>query len=111
MPVTTMQLVTQLFVLIVYSSAPQLVQVVFKGDWTVVADHWMPLGDDAGAFDTLIMGGRAIVMSVVNVEAPLTVLPQGAIPFGVVWLFVTTFETIGERGTLALVSLLFWDGA
>jgi len=111
MPVATMQLVTQLLIFIVHGGAPQLIQVVFKGDWAVVADQWMPLGDDAGVLDTLIMGGGAIVVSMVNTEAPSAVLPQGTVPFGVVGLLVTTFETIGEGGTLALVSLAFWDSA
>jgi len=111
MPVATTRLVTQLLILIVYGSAPQLVRVVFKGNWAVVADHWMPLRDDAGVFDALIMGGRAIVVSMVNAEAPLTVLPQGAVPFGVVGLLVATFETIGEGGTFALVGLVFRDSA
>jgi len=75
MPVATMRLVMQLFVFIVHGSAPQLIQVVLKGDWAVVADHWMPLGDDAGVLDTLIMGSRAVVVSVVNTEAPSAVLP------------------------------------
>ena len=75
MPVATTQLVMQLLILIVYGSAPQLVRVIFKGDWAMVADHWMPLGDDAGVLDALVMGGRAIVVSVVNAEAPSAVLP------------------------------------
>jgi len=69
----------------------------------------VPFRDDASVFDTLIMGGRAVVMSMVNAEAPSTVLPQGAVPFSVVGLLVATFETIGEGGALALVSLVFWD--
>jgi len=75
MPVATTQLVTQLFVFIVHSSAPQLVQVVLKGNWAVVADQWVPLRDDAGVLDALIMGCRAVVVSVVNAEAPSAVLP------------------------------------
>jgi len=70
----------------------------------------VPLGDDAGVFDALIMGGRAVVISMVNAEAPPTVLLQGAVPLGVVGLFVATFEAIGEGGALMLVSLVFWDG-
>jgi len=70
----------------------------------------MPLGDDAGIFNALIVGGGAVIMSMVNAEAPPTILPQGAIPFSVVWLFVATFETIGEGGVFALVSLVFRDG-
>jgi len=76
----------------------------------VVPDHRVPLGDNAGVFDALVVGGRTIVVSVVDLEAPSAVLPQGAIPFGVVRLFVATFETIGEGGTLALVGLVFRDG-
>jgi len=71
----------------------------------------VPLGDDAGIFDALIMGGGAVVVSVVNAETPPTILPQGAIPFSVVGLFVAAFETVRERGALALVSLVFGDGA
>ena len=70
----------------------------------------MPFRDDASVFDTLIMGGRAVVMSMVNAEAPSTVLPQGAVPLGMVGLLVATFEAIGEGGALALVSLVFRDG-
>jgi len=75
MPVATTQLVLQLFVFVIHGSAPQLIRVVFEGDWAVVADHGMPLRDDAGVFDTLIMGGRAVVVSVVNAEAPSGILP------------------------------------
>jgi len=71
----------------------------------------MPLGDNTGVLDTLVMGGGAIVVSVVDLEAPSTVLPQGTVPFSVVGLFVATFETIGEGSLFALVSLVFWDGA
>jgi len=71
----------------------------------------VPLRDDAGVLDTLIMGGGAIVMSMVDPEAPSAVFPQGAIPFSVVWLFVAAFEAIGEGSALALVSLVFRDGA
>jgi len=71
----------------------------------------VPLGDNAGVLDTLIMGGRAVVVSMVDPEAPPAVFPQGAIPFGVVWLFVAAFEAIGEGSALALVSLVFRDGA
>ena len=70
----------------------------------------MPLGDDAGVFDTLVMGGGAVVMSMVNAETPSTVFPQGAIPLGMVGLFVAAFEAVGERGALTLVSLILRDG-
>ena len=70
----------------------------------------MPLGNDAGVLDTLVVGGGAIIMSVVDTEAPSAVLPQGAVPLGVVGLLVATFEAIGEGGALALVGLVFWDG-
>ena len=70
----------------------------------------MPFRDDASVFDALIMGGRAVVVSMVDAEAPLIVLPQGAVPLGVVGLLVATFEAIGEGGVLALVSLVFRDG-
>ena len=52
--------------------------------------------------DTLEVGGGAVIMGVVDMEAPPTVLPQGAVPFGVVRLFVTTLETVGEGGALTL---------
>jgi len=71
----------------------------------------VPLGDDAGVLDTLIMGGRTIIMSMVNAKTPPAVLPQGAIPFGVVGLFITTFEAVGEGGALAFVGLVLGDGA
>jgi len=57
------------------------------------------------------MGGRAIVVSVVNAETPPAVLPQGAVPFSMVWLVVAAFKAVGEGGALALVSLVFRDGA
>jgi len=57
------------------------------------------------------MGGGAVVVSMVNAETPSAIFPQGAISFGVVRLLVATFEAIGEGGTLALVSLVFRDGA
>jgi len=111
MPVATTRLVTGLLILIVHSGAPELIRVVFESDWAVIADHWVPLGDDAGVLDTLIMGGGAIVVSMVNAEAPSAILPQGAIPFSVVGFCVAAFETVGKGGALALVSLVFRDGA
>jgi len=71
----------------------------------------VPLGDNTGVLDALIMGGRAIVMSMVNTKTPPAVFPQGAIPFGVVGLFVAAFKAVGEGGALTLVSLIFWDSA
>ena len=50
-------------------------------------------------------------MNVIDVEAPMTVLPQRAIPFGVVRLFITAFEAVGERGALALVTFVLGDSA
>ena len=51
-------------------------------------------------------------MGVVDAEAPPTVLPQGAIPFSVIGLFVAAFETIGERGALPFpFALVFGYGA
>jgi len=55
------------------------------------------------------MGNRAVIVGVINVEAPTTVLLQGAIPFGMVRLFITAFEAIGERGALAFVTLVLGD--
>jgi len=70
----------------------------------------MPLGDDTGIFDALVMGGGAIVMDVVNAETLSAILPQGAIPFGVVRLGVAAFETVREGGAFSFVSLVFRDG-
>ena len=111
MPVATMQLVTQLLIFIIHCRTAQLIQVVLEGDRAVIANHQMPLGDDTGVFDALIVGGRAIIMGVVDTEAPPTILPQGAIPFSMIWLFVATFEAVGEGGTFVLVSLVFRNGA
>jgi len=47
------------------------------------------------------MGGGAIIVSMVDMEAPPTVLPQGAVPFSMVRLFVATFEAVGEGGALS----------
>ena len=62
----------------------------------------MPLRHDACVLDTLEMRGGAVIVSVVDMETPPAVLPQGAIPFGVVGLFVAAFETVGEGGVLSL---------
>jgi len=70
----------------------------------------MPLGDDASVFDALVMGSRAVVVSVVDAETPSTIFPQGAIPFSVVGLCVAAFEAVRERGALALVGLVFRNG-
>ena len=70
----------------------------------------MPLGNDTSVLDALVMGSGAVVMSVVNTETPSAILPQGAIPYGMVGLVVATFEAIRERGVLSLVSLVFRDG-
>jgi len=61
----------------------------------------VPLWHNTGVLDTLEVGGGAVVISVVHVETPSAILPQGAIPFSVVRFFVTTFEAVGERGALA----------
>jgi len=70
----------------------------------------MPLGNDTSVFDALPVGSGAVVVSVVNAEAPSAILPQGAIPFGVVRLRVVAFEAVGEGGALSFVSLVFQDG-
>ena len=62
----------------------------------------MPLWYNTCVLDALEMRGGAIVMGVVNMEAPPTILPQGAIPFGMVRFFVATLETVGEGGALLL---------
>ena len=66
----------------------------------------MPLRHNARVLDILEMRGGAVVMSVVNTEAPPAVLPQGAIPFGMVRFFVATLETVGEGGALSLLFAL-----
>ena len=72
----------------------------------------MPLRHNACVLDALEIRGRAIVVSVVDTEAPSAVLPQGAIPFSMVGLFVTAFEAIRERGALLLpFELVFGYGA
>jgi len=106
-----MQLVILLFVLIVNHSVPQLVRVVFKGDWAIVAYHRVPHQNDTCVPSTLVMRDRAVIVNVIDVEAPMTVLPQRAIPFGVVRLFITAFEAVGERGALALVTFVLGDSA
>ena len=111
MPVATTQLVTQLLIFVVDRSAPELIQVIFKGNWAVIADHWVPLWKDACISSALVMGDGAVVVSVIDVEAPMTVLSQGTIPFSMVRLFITAFEAIGERGALAFVTLVLWDSA
>jgi len=50
-------------------------------------------------------------MSMVDMEAPTAVLPQGTISFGVVGFLVTTFEAVWEGGVLALVILVLGHGA
>ena len=109
MLVATMQLVTQLLIFVVNRSTQQLIRVIFKGDRAVIADHWVPFWDDTSILSALIMGDGAVIVGVVDVEAPMTVLPQGAIPFSVVGLFITAFEAVGEGGALALVTLVFGD--
>jgi len=69
----------------------------------------VPLRDDTGVFDTLVMRGGAVIVSMVNAEAPSAVLPQGAVPFSVIWLLVATLETIREGSALVLVGLIFGD--
>ena len=94
-------LVTLPLVIIVPSSASQLIQVIFKGCWAHVAYHGVPLRHDACIFDALEMRGGAVVVGVVDAEAPPTILPQGAIPFCMVGFLITALETIRERGALA----------
>ena len=102
MPVATTQLVTSSFIVIVPSSAPQLVRVLLKGGWAYVTHHSVPLWHDARVFDALEVRGGAVVVGVVNAEAPPTVLPQGAVPFGMVRFFIVALETVGEGGALSL---------
>ena len=72
----------------------------------------MPFWHDTHAFDALEMRGGAVVVSVVDTEAPPTVLPQGAVPFGMIGLFVAAFETVRERGALSFpFTLVFGYGA
>ena len=101
MPVATTQLVTSSFIVIVPCGAPQLVGVLLKGGRAYVTHHSVPLWHNARIFDALEMRGGAIVVGVINAEAPPTVLPQGAVPFSMVRFFVTALETIGEGGALS----------
>ena len=72
----------------------------------------MPFRYNTCILDALEMGGGAVVMGMVNAEAPPTVLPQGAVPFGMIGLFVTAFETIGEGSALTFpFALVLWYGA
>jgi len=110
MPVATTRLVSNLLVLIVHSGAPKLIRIILESDGAVVADQRVPFGNDTGVFDTLIVGGGTVIVNVVDAEAPPAVLPQGAVPFGVVGFCVVALETIRERGALALMSLTLRDG-
>jgi len=92
--------VASFFIAVIPGCTPQLIQVVFKGNWACVAYHWVPLGHNASILDTLEMGGGAVVIGVVDAEAPPTVLPQGAIPFGMVGFFIAALKAIGEGGML-----------
>ena len=100
MPVATTQLVASPFIVIIPSGTSQLVRVFLKSSWAYVTHHHMPLWHNTCIFDALEVRGGAIVMGVVDAEAPPTVLPQGAVPFSVVGFFVATFETVGEGGVL-----------
>ena len=72
----------------------------------------MPLWHNTCVFDALEMGGRAVIVGVVDAEAPPTVLPPGAIPFSMVRFFVVALEIVGERGALSLpFALVFGYGA
>ena len=72
----------------------------------------MPLWHNARVLDALEVRGGAIVMGMVDADAPPAVLPQGTIPLGMVRLFVATLEAIGEGGALSFpFALVFWDGA
>ena len=102
MPVATTQLVALSFIVIIPCGAPQLVGVLlFEASWTYITNHSVPLWHNARVFDALEVRGGAIIVGVVNTEAPPTVLPQGAVPFSVIGLFVTALETIGEGGALS----------
>jgi len=46
------------------------------------------------------MGSGAIVMGMVNMEAPPTILPEGAVPFSMVRFFVAALKTVREGGAL-----------
>ena len=71
----------------------------------------MPLWHNARVFDALEVRGGAIVMGMVDTEAPPTVLPQGTVPLGMVGLFVAALETIGEGGALSFpFALVLWYG-
>ena len=59
----------------------------------------------------MVIRDGAVIVNVIDVEAPTTVLPQRAIPFSMVGLFITAFEAVGERGALALVTLVLGDSA
>ena len=102
MLVATTQLVTSPFIVIVLSGAPQFVQVLLlEGSWACITHHGVPFRYDTCIFDALEMRGGTIVMGVVNAEAPPTVLPQGAVPFSMVGLFIAALETVGEGGALS----------
>ena len=62
----------------------------------------MPLWHNACVLNILEVGGGAVVVSVVGMEAPPIVLPQGTIPFTMVGLLVAILKAIGEGGVLVL---------
>jgi len=60
----------------------------------------VPFQHNICVIDVLEMGSGAIVIGMVDTEAPPTVLPEEAVPFGMVGFFVTAFKAIGEWGAL-----------
>ena len=111
MPVATTQLVTSSFIIIVPCGTPQFIQVLLESGWAYVTHHSVPFRHNARVFDALEVRGGAIVMGMVDTEAPPTVLPQGTVPFGMIRFFVAALEAIREGGALSFpFALVFWYG-
>ena len=54
-------------------------------DGAVIAGAVVPRRNDAPVFDTLMMGGGAVVMRVICGQTPATNLPQGTVAFIMIW--------------------------
>jgi hypothetical protein len=67
-----------------------------RGLIAFVAMLGVPGGDDAAGRGTSVMGGGAVVVGVLGVEAPTTGLPERTLQLGMVWLAFIALETIWE---------------
>jgi hypothetical protein len=74
------------------------IRIILVRDGAVIPRARVPGGHHALVHDTLVVGGRALIVCVVSGKALATDFPQGAVILIVIGQVLITFEAVWERG-------------